>query len=493
MDEPGDIPDTTEDGPVAEGVPTDHEEIERLRAEVASLEAKVDKKGRRRRVGRSARNLGVGALVVLTAILFTASSIGVWASRNFLNNEVFAARIGTVIEEQAVQQALARFTTKEVLQLVDVENLISEALPDRAQILAPMLAGSVEDFVRTKVEEVFASPQFTELFEAVVDTAHERAVDLLEGKRSDVVTADGDSVTLNFLPIINQVLAKIGEASPEILGRNIDLPTVTVDDVPEEAREKIGDALGITLDDNFGTITVYDAGALQAAQEGVKLFNNVVWVLVILTIVLIPLTLLLSAHRRRTLLQLVVAISVGMVLIRRLSLRLQGDVLNLVRIPENVPAVEITTDRVVDPLRMGAEIALWVALAIIVVAVLTGPYPWVVKLRSRVAGLARSGVTTARERGQDQATVEWLDDHREVLQWAGAGVGLLALWFIDLSWLTFFLLVVVIGAYELAVVRLADRAHDPASSDDTDDRDAEDAAEPDEGAATDLEDADAST
>jgi len=433
-------------------------EVERLRAEVATLEAKVDRREARRatgrRVRRGARNGLVGVLVVVTAIAFTAASIGVWASRNFLDNEVFASRIGTVIEEQAVQQALARFTTQEVMTLVDVENLIAEALPDRAQILAPTLASGVESFVRGKVEEVFASPEFQQLFETIVNTAHEQAVALLEGKDSDVVQAGADSVTLNFLPVIDQVLARIGDTSPEILGRNIDIPTVTVEDLPDEARQKIGDALGVTLDDNFGTITVYDQGALKAAQEGVELFNKVVWLLVGLALILIPLTLVASAHRRRTLLQLLVAISVGMVLVRRLSLRIQEDLLNLVKVPENVPAVEIVTDRVVDPLRTGAEVVLWIAAAIAVIAVLTGPYPWVVSLRARVAGLARSLVATTR----DQDTVVWVHAHRDALQWGGAGVGLLLLWFLDVSWLGFFVLVALVGAYELAVVRLADRA-----------------------------------
>lgn len=464
MDDPGDVPDTTEDAPDdSPGVTPEQnaEEVARLKAEVAALEAKVDRREQRRHVGRSIRKTGVAVLVVLTAISFTAGAVGIWASRNFLNNDVFAARIGTVIEEQAVQQSLARFTTREVMKLVDVENLIAEALPDRAQILAPTLAGAVEDFVRGKVEEVFATPEFQQLFETVVDTAHQQAVDLLEGTKSEVVTANGDTVTLNFLPIINEVLAKIGDASPEILGRNIDLPTVTTDDLPDAAREKISDALGVTLDDNFGTITVYDAGALQAAQDGVKAFNKVVWLLVGLTVLLVPLTLWLSTHRRRTLLQLVVAISVGMVLIRRVSLRLQGDLLNLVRIPENVPAVQVTTDRVVDPLRTGAEIVLWVALAIVVVAVATGPYPWVVSLRARIARLARSAVATAQERSQDEDTLVWVDAHRDALQWAGGIVFLLALWFVDLSWLSFVLLAVLVGAYELFVVRLADRARPP--------------------------------
>ena len=451
-DDPADVP-TTESTSEADEVAEPKAEVQALQAEV---EAQHHARGHG--VGRKARNGVVGVLVVFTALCFTATSIGVWASRNFLDNDVFAARIGTVIEEQSVQQALARFTTKEVMTLVDVQNLIAEALPERAQILAPTLASGVESFVREKVEEVFATPEFQRIFETIVDTAHQQAVALLEGKDSEIVQAGADSVTLNFLPVINQVLARIGDASPEILGHNIDIPTVTVDDVPEAAREKIGDALGVTLDDNFGTITVYDQGSLQAAQDGIALFNKVVWVLVALTIILLPLTLLLSAHRRRTLLQLVVAISVGMVLVRRLSLRIQGDLLNLVKIPENVPAVQAVTDRVVDPLRMGAEIVLWIAAAIVGVAVLPGPYPWVVSLRAKVAHLLRTLVSTARERSQDEETLVWVHANRDALQWGGAIVGLLALWFLDVSWLGFFVLVALVAGYELLVVRLAERA-----------------------------------
>lgn len=461
-EDPADVP-TAEDAP--RGATDDAAEVERLRAEVEGLQHKVDRREHRATVRHKARKGLVGVLVVLTALAFTAGAVGVWASRNFLNNDVFASRIGTVIEEQAVQESLARFTTTEVMKLVDVENLIAEALPERAQILAPTLTSGVENFVRGKVEEVFATPEFQQLFETIVDTAHQQAVSLLEGNDSEIVQANADSVTLNFLPVIDSVLARISDASPEILGRNIDIPTVTVDDLPDAARQKIGDALGVTLDDDFGTVTVYDQGSLQAAQDGIALFNKVVWLLVALTLVLIPLTLWLSTHRRRTLMQMAVAISVGMVAIRRLSLRLQGDLLNLVRIPENVPAVQVVTDRVVDPLRLGAEIVLWLALATVVIAVVTGPYPWVVSLRAKLSQLARAVVGGVRERSQDEGTVAWVHTNRDALQWGGAVVGLLALWFVDLSWLTFFLLLVVVAGYELLVVRLADRAGPPEPAD----------------------------
>ncbi|MCB1013712.1 MAG: hypothetical protein KDB10_01150 [Acidimicrobiales bacterium] len=457
--DPADVPTT--EAPAAGDAASEQAEVERLRAEVASLEAQVEQGRRGRRVGRTARNGLVGALVVLTALCFTASAVGVWASRSFLNNQVFNERIGTVIEEPAVQASLARFTTQEVMQLLDVQNLIAEALPDRAQILAPTLASGLESFVQGKVEEVFATPEFQQLFERIVDVAHRQAVALLEGRDSDLVQAGSDSVTLNFLPVINEVLASVGDTSPEIFGRTVDLPTITVDDVPEAARQKLSDALGVDVGDDFGTVTVYDQGSLQQAQDAIALFNKVVWVLVALTVVLLVLTLVLSAHRRRTLLQLMVALSVGMVLLRRVSLRLQGDLLDLVRVPDNVPAVQAVSDRVVDPLRTGAEVVLWVALAVVVLAVLTGPYPWVVTLRARVAALARSLVSGARERSQDEATLVWVRDHRDALQWGGAVVGLLLLWFLDVSWLGFLVLVALVGAFELLVVRFADRAGPP--------------------------------
>jgi hypothetical protein len=149
-DDPADVP-TTESTSEAD-------EVAELKAEVQALQAEVEAQhhARGHGVGRKARNGVVGVLVVFTALCFTATSIGVWASRNFLDNDVFAARIGTVIEEQSVQQALARFTTTEVMTLVDVENLIAEALPDSAQILAPV--GQRRRVVRGRQgREVFAS------------------------------------------------------------------------------------------------------------------------------------------------------------------------------------------------------------------------------------------------------------------------------------------------------------------------------------------------
>ena len=171
---------------------------------------------------------------------------------------------------------------------------------------------------------------------------------MLEGD-TPLLEESNDRIVINLLPVINSVLAQIGEQSPDILGRSVDLPTITVDDVPDAAREAIGDALGVTLDDNFGTFTVYDDGALSSAQEAVGLADKLVWVLVVLAPLAIIATLAISPRRRRTLLQLTVGIALSMVLLRRLVFLFQKDLLDYVRIERNVPTVQATSEAFLDP------------------------------------------------------------------------------------------------------------------------------------------------
>ena len=76
---------------------------------------------------------------------------------------------------------------------------------------------------------------------------------MLEGDTGNL-QVEGDTVVLNLVPVINAVLAEIGDASPDIFGRTVNLPTLTVDDLPEDAIASIENALGRDLPDDFGQI-----------------------------------------------------------------------------------------------------------------------------------------------------------------------------------------------------------------------------------------------
>jgi hypothetical protein len=443
--------------PVDGTAAVDEEDVAALKAERDELAHEVEVlQTRKKRKGRVRGVLAVIG-VVMSCILLVAACLGVFVRRSFLKTDNFSNRAGSLIDDPGVQTALSAYLTEQLNKLIDPEQVLQDALPDRAQILAVPLSGAVENFVGDQVSTFVASDTFARLWKAAVDVAHSEVVRVLEGD-TPLVEESKDHIVINLLPVINGVLAQISQASPEILGRSVDLPTVTVDDVPEAAREAIGNALGVTLDDNFGTFTVYDDGALSSAQDAVKVADKLVWVLVVLAPLAILGTLLVSVRRRRTLLQLTVGIVLSMILLRRLVFLFQKDLLDYVRIERNVPAVEATSNTFLDPLTTGA---LWLgigALVVAAIAALTGPYGWAVRLRTGTARLARSVGSAVSGKAEDPATADWVAAHLDALRIGGAVVGVLLIWWLDISWLGFFLLVALVGAYELALARLAQRA-----------------------------------
>jgi hypothetical protein len=447
---------------VSDPTPTDDEvarladERSRLQAQVEGLRAELSATPRRRAV--RTRGVVAVALVVVTSILVTVSVTAVWARRNALNTDRYVETIGPVAQDVRVQRALARYITDQAMSAIDPEELFKEALPERGQILAAPLTSALRGFVNDRVDAFLATDEFSRLWVRINEVAHERVVDVLNGDLPPSLQIQGNDVVVNVIPVINQVLARIGEASPEIFGRTVDLPTVTVDEIPQDAIQKVERALGRDLPENFGQFTVFDASKLQQVQDTVTLFNKLVVVAVILAVVLFALTLWVSPRRRRTLLQLMVGIALGIVIIRRLGLRLEDDVVELVK-PENRDAVQVIVGAFVSSLLDATAWILGIAAVVAVVALLTGPYGWARALRrgtvsgaQAVAGAARSAIN----RQPDDPVVAWVGAHREVLQAGGIVVGILALLVLDLSWIGLFVLVALVIVYELVVQRLAD-------------------------------------
>lgn len=395
-------------------------------------------------------SLVVGTLVAVCVAAFLAATLGVWAERNLLDTDRYVQRVAPLSEDPDVQAALATRLTTEIMTLVDPEAIFTEALPARGALLAAPLTDAIEGFVHDKVLQFVQSDAFTNLWREANERAHRRAVQVLEGE-GPVLQAGSDQVTIDLVPIINSALAEIGEASPELFGREIDLPTLTVDDVPRLARVRLQEALGRPIDEDFGTITVYDNGKLQAAQEGLDLFEKFRVASIVLTIVSFGTALWISRRRRRTLLQLLVGMAIGLVLIRRITLWAESYVAGLAPVPENRPAVEAVMGVFLDPLLYATGWIVFGLAAAALVAVVTGPYPWAVRLRGQV------GRTAKAVSGGHAATgdVPWLQTHRDAVQIGAGAALLLLLWQTDLGPLAAVLAVVAFGIFVVVVNRLA--------------------------------------
>lgn len=434
-------------------------EVERLRAERDAARAQLASAEQRPPSRHLTRRIAAGVLVVLSCLSFLTGGAGIWASRNFLDTDVWVDRVGPLADDPDVQAALSREITTEVMKLVDPKALFEDVLPERGQLLAVPLSGAVEGFVGDQVATFVASDAFARLWVGINEQAHAAAVRVLKGD-SDVVQAGDDEITLNLVPVINQVLSRITSASPELFGRTVDIPDVQIDEVPTAAIDAVNNAFGTDLPEDFGQITIYDQGALKEVQDAIALFDRIVVLSVIVFVLATVGAIALSVDRRRTVLQLAITDVLLLILMRRAGMIAQDQVLGLVRVEDNEPAVRAATDALLQGLFDGTRLLLWLFGIIIVIAWLTGSSARVVKVRRGVASAATGVVSAARDRGSDPATVAWLVAHRDALRVAGVVVALGLLWWLDLSWFGVFVLLALVVAYEVLLSRLPDRDED---------------------------------
>jgi hypothetical protein len=280
-----------------------------------------------------------------------------------------------------------------------------------------------------------------------------QVVAVLDGN-SDVLTVQGNQVVFNYLPLLNDALTQLSGTLSAILNRPITLPTITADTVPSEAVASLQTALGVTLPPTFGSVTLFQSDELTSVQDAVSIFNKTMILAIALFILSVALALVLSTNRRRTLLQLVTALIVVVVLERRFAIAQASNVVDMAK-PENQAAVQAIIGAFLSSLLLATKRILWVLFVVLIVAVVTAPYPWAVRARAWVGDVGRAGVGAVRGAEVGPAAA-WVGPRRDALMLAGAIVAAIILLFASISLGWFLVLAIVLALYELAVYRIAE-------------------------------------
>ena len=452
--------ETPPERPGHDGTPTAAEaaELARIQAERDELENRVrtleDRPAKRRRL----RRVSTAILLVLTVLLFALAVPGLWVRRTVADSDRYVAMVAPLAREPAVQEYLARTVTAQVFAALGVEERLGAALTERAPRLV-FLAGPITDavhgFVEEKVQAILASEGFATYWEEANRFTHAQLVAALRGESDVLVVADG-KVVLNVLPLINQGLQAVSSVVTELLGRPVDLPELTGDEIPAEAVARIEETLGVVLPERFGTITVYDSEELGAVQDAVDLARRVLFLIVALFLLGAAATLWASTRRRRTLIQLVSALAAVLVLERRFVIAAANRVVDAAK-SENRGAARSVVDQVSGTFLGFTGWLLVVAIVVLLVALVSGPYPWAVRLRAWVRDIGRA-LTSPAARGQLGPAALWAGAHRDALMFGGAVAFVILLLVLDLSIGWVLLVALLLLAYELAVYRLADTA-----------------------------------
>ncbi|HEY6749150.1 MAG TPA: hypothetical protein VI357_25955 [Mycobacteriales bacterium] len=193
-------------------------ELERLRRQVAELQAgdrDDGAPGGGRRPGRQRWRTAVAVLLIaLVSLLAPLAVVAVWADRTVTDSDRYVQTVAPLIDDPAIQDALAARITAEIFTYVDVEAVTKETfdalaargLPPRIAAQLDTLTGpivnGVHSFVRSQVDTVVGSDAFAAAWVQANRVAHGELVKALTGQGSGTVTVADGAVSVNIASLI---------------------------------------------------------------------------------------------------------------------------------------------------------------------------------------------------------------------------------------------------------------------------------------------------
>lgn len=437
------------DAPDAADTAAERAELDRLRSEVASLQGRLDTRERRQSRWLSVRRVIAAILVAVAGFGVVCSAVGVWGARTTLKTDRWVETVRTLPRDPAVAAAVSTYLTDQIFSSLDVQQRLSQALPPKAAFLSGPVTSAVRDYVRDTIRKFMQTDQFQAQWEAANRFAHAQILAILE-KRSGTVSVEGSTVTLNLLPIVNNLLLTLESQLPTMFGKKLDLPALTSGEIPPNLKQRVETALGVSLPANFAQIKLYNRNKLSQVQEAVDLFKRSIVLLVASTVVALGLALWISPGRRRTILQFGLWLTIATLVLSNVLRALRDQLLGMV--PDGVyrQGATVAMHQALTDLRVWGDWLLWIGIVLAVVAYLVGPGRLPVWLRKQTVHGAKLAATSTQRVATSPELRQWTVRHSDVLRIAGLVVAAVLALLVS-SWTGLLVVVVLLGAYELAV------------------------------------------
>jgi hypothetical protein len=404
--------------------------------------------------GTRLRRWMVVLLVVLASVGALVSAVALWTNSLLFNTDRWVETVGPVAKDPQVAHDVSVYVTNRAIDASDFEARVAEALPPKAQFLAPAITDASRDFVQKRMEELLKRPETYQLWLDLNRFAHEHLVNVLEGD-STYIQLQGDEVQLNLVPLVAKAMDLIEQVMPGALGDRITIPQIDPTASAAEMRAQLTAATGRTLPEDFGTVVLFKGDQVTQAQQAVRIFKAAVVAILVVTVLLFAAALVFSRRRLRTLIELGLGVLIAVVLARVAVRRLSDAVLEGAKGRDGYGVAQALIDSAAGSL---LDVLIWLIVAgalVSVFAYLAGKRSWIVAAR----GYATTAAGATGEFVASHAPLRlWLGRHYDAARAGGVVVAVVALLFTTSSlWLTILVLALT-AAYEVAVWKLAEPA-----------------------------------
>jgi hypothetical protein len=290
-------------------------------------------------------------LSVLAGASLLLASVGLWVNNTVFNSERFSSTVEKTLDEPEVNAAISRYLINQLMDNLDIEESVSNILPDELDGLSPVLVGAVRNVVEEGVQTVLADQRVQDLVTDQVKQSHKTLMVVLENKGplGDAVSTDGNKVVLDLALVLERALEDVEQAG--VLLDRLDLP------------------------EDFGKLVVYEGDAvesssnvLRAAQDGLSLFKRLLWLFIIAAPILTAAAIYIASSRRHAVRRLgIVFAAVAAAVVWTLS-QVGPAVGDMISNPEARPAAETVVDAFLSRLQGFSWFLFWVSLIVILVA-----------------------------------------------------------------------------------------------------------------------------
>ncbi|MFJ3584641.1 hypothetical protein ACIPPS_20775 [Streptomyces sp. NPDC090127] len=327
-------------------------ELDALRTRVAALEA--DAAGGEARPPRHrSRSFLAALLIVLGCVLAPLGALAAWTADVVGDTDRYVATVAPLAADRDVQAAVANRVTGAVMDHIDLDDLLEGVAPEQRPLLAKALGrlgSSLEDavrsFVHDKAEEVVASDAFETIWTDANRAVHTSVVRALTGSGDGAVEIKNDTVTLDLAPVIDRVKQRLVDAGLTVAAK---IPEVHTD---------------------FTLLKADDVGKVKTGFRLLQLMGG--W-LPVLAVLLAAAGVLLSAHRRRSLIAAALGFAAAALVLAAGLTVFRTIYLNALPDTVSQPAAGSVYDAMVRLLRTTIRMVVVLGVVVALAAWLSGP------------------------------------------------------------------------------------------------------------------------
>jgi hypothetical protein len=149
-------------------------------------------------------------------VLAPLSVIAVWTKNTLLDTDQYVSTVAPLAKDPAIIDAAAIEITNALVSEKDVSAKIKNALPARADFIAPAVATALETVVHRLAVRVMSSDRFPTVWERANRRAHAQVVDVLTGNGGRAITTRNGEVAVNLSPVVDRVRKRLSSLGVDI-------------------------------------------------------------------------------------------------------------------------------------------------------------------------------------------------------------------------------------------------------------------------------------